>query len=168
MMRVDQDWTNVWPTAATFKPSVVPLPIRQGMVEVERFYFQRQTCSIVHSQYCCWYKLWYREHFQDMRSISLCKFLKWIVILKNIHQNWWQKENGEGNWQAKSGNMHCETSARLRFLVYGDQMSSFTTLQMLTGTCVCCCCFRILQRMTVSHLTSIKIWSWWKFQTFYI
>ena len=47
MMRVDQDWTNVWPTAATFKPSVVPLPIRQGMVEVEIFYFQRQTCSIV-------------------------------------------------------------------------------------------------------------------------
>ena len=52
-----------------------------------------------------------------------------------------------------------ETSARLRFLVYGDHMSSFTTLQMITGTCVCCCCFRILQRMTVSHLTSIKIWS---------
>ncbi|XP_055342746.1 28S ribosomal protein S35, mitochondrial-like isoform X2 [Paramacrobiotus metropolitanus] len=27
-MHVDQDWTNVWPAAATFKPATVPLPIR--------------------------------------------------------------------------------------------------------------------------------------------
>ncbi|XP_067947847.1 small ribosomal subunit protein mS35-like [Watersipora subatra] len=33
VMKVDQDWTNVWPTAASFKPSVVPLPIRQGYVK---------------------------------------------------------------------------------------------------------------------------------------
>ncbi|CAF2632217.1 unnamed protein product [Rotaria sp. Silwood2] len=31
-MSTDQDWTNVWPTAATFKQSVVPLPITQGYV----------------------------------------------------------------------------------------------------------------------------------------
>ncbi|GAU98195.1 hypothetical protein RvY_09374 [Ramazzottius varieornatus] len=29
-MHVDQDWTNVWPTATSFKPSVVPLPVRMG------------------------------------------------------------------------------------------------------------------------------------------
>jgi len=32
-MPIDQDWTNVWPTAQTFKWSSVPLPIRQGYVE---------------------------------------------------------------------------------------------------------------------------------------
>ena len=31
-MKVDQDWTNVWPTAASFKWSVVPFPVRQGAV----------------------------------------------------------------------------------------------------------------------------------------
>ncbi|KAM8973155.1 small ribosomal subunit protein mS35 isoform 2-T2 [Pelodytes ibericus] len=29
-MPADQDWTNVYPTAASFKPSAVPLPIRMG------------------------------------------------------------------------------------------------------------------------------------------
>ncbi|XP_064477259.1 small ribosomal subunit protein mS35-like [Ornithodoros turicata] len=29
-MPIDQDWTSVWPTAQSFRPSVVPLPIRQG------------------------------------------------------------------------------------------------------------------------------------------
>ncbi|XP_060695352.1 small ribosomal subunit protein mS35 [Hemiscyllium ocellatum] len=29
-MEVDQNWCNVYPTAAAFKPSVVPLPIRMG------------------------------------------------------------------------------------------------------------------------------------------
>merc|ERR1712004_667699 len=32
-MPIDQDWTNVWPTAQTFKWSSVPLPVRQGYVE---------------------------------------------------------------------------------------------------------------------------------------
>lgn len=32
-MPVDQDWANVWPTASSFKPSVVPLPLRQGFNE---------------------------------------------------------------------------------------------------------------------------------------
>lgn len=32
-MPIDQDWTNVWPTAHTFKWSVVPFPVRQGYVE---------------------------------------------------------------------------------------------------------------------------------------
>lgn len=31
-MSPDQDWTNIWPTATTFKQSVVPLPITQGYV----------------------------------------------------------------------------------------------------------------------------------------
>lgn len=31
-MSLDQDWTNVWPTAAMFKQSTVPLPVRQGYV----------------------------------------------------------------------------------------------------------------------------------------
>ncbi|KAG8142727.1 hypothetical protein E2320_005926 [Naja naja] len=29
-MEADQDWTSVYPTAASFKPSAVPLPIRMG------------------------------------------------------------------------------------------------------------------------------------------
>lgn len=29
-MPTDQDWTDVWPTAASFKASVVPLPLRMG------------------------------------------------------------------------------------------------------------------------------------------
>ncbi|CAN8004199.1 unnamed protein product, partial [Ixodes hexagonus] len=32
-MPVDQDWPSVWPTAQSFRPSVVPLPLRQGYVE---------------------------------------------------------------------------------------------------------------------------------------
>lgn len=35
-MSTDQDWTNVWPAAATFKQSVVPLPITQGYVASEK------------------------------------------------------------------------------------------------------------------------------------
>ena len=35
-MSTDQDWTNVWPTAATFKQSVVPLPITQGYVASDK------------------------------------------------------------------------------------------------------------------------------------
>lgn len=29
-MAEDQDWTAVYPTAASFKPSAVPLPVRMG------------------------------------------------------------------------------------------------------------------------------------------
>lgn len=29
-MRTDQDWPSVWPVAASFRSSVVPLPIRMG------------------------------------------------------------------------------------------------------------------------------------------
>jgi small subunit ribosomal protein S35 len=29
-MSVDQDWPSVYPVAAPFKPSVVPLPVRMG------------------------------------------------------------------------------------------------------------------------------------------
>ena len=36
-MPVDQDWTNVWPTAATFKWSAVPFPVRQGFIKVSIF-----------------------------------------------------------------------------------------------------------------------------------
>jgi len=32
-MPVDQDWVSVWPTAQSFKASVVPLPLRQGYNE---------------------------------------------------------------------------------------------------------------------------------------
>ncbi|KAF6016811.1 MRPS35 [Bugula neritina] len=32
-ININTDWTHVWPTAATFKPSVVPLPIRQGYIK---------------------------------------------------------------------------------------------------------------------------------------
>ncbi|CAF3473761.1 unnamed protein product [Rotaria sp. Silwood1] len=35
-MSTDQDWTNVWPTATTFKQSVVPLPITQGYVSSDK------------------------------------------------------------------------------------------------------------------------------------
>ena len=29
-MKPDQDWGDVWPTARTFHPGTVPLPVRQG------------------------------------------------------------------------------------------------------------------------------------------
>jgi len=32
--KVDEDWTAVWPTAKTFNWAYVPLPLRQGSVEV--------------------------------------------------------------------------------------------------------------------------------------
>lgn len=32
-MPTDQDWTDIWPTASTFKWSAVPFPVRQGFVE---------------------------------------------------------------------------------------------------------------------------------------
>ncbi|KAH6941397.1 hypothetical protein HPB50_017898 [Hyalomma asiaticum] len=32
-MPIDQDWASVWPTAQSFRPSVVPLPLRQGYRE---------------------------------------------------------------------------------------------------------------------------------------
>lgn len=32
-MPIDQDWTNVWPTAHSFSWSVIPFPVRQGYVE---------------------------------------------------------------------------------------------------------------------------------------
>ncbi|CAL1539875.1 unnamed protein product [Lymnaea stagnalis] len=32
-MPVDQDWTNVWPSAATFKWATVPFPVRQGYIK---------------------------------------------------------------------------------------------------------------------------------------
>lgn len=32
-MKPDQDWGAVWPAARTFHPAVVPLPIRQGVVQ---------------------------------------------------------------------------------------------------------------------------------------
>ena len=35
-MSTEQDWTNVWPTATTFKQSVVPLPITQGYVASDK------------------------------------------------------------------------------------------------------------------------------------
>ena len=35
-MSTDQDWTNVWPSATTFKQSVVPLPITQGYVSSDK------------------------------------------------------------------------------------------------------------------------------------
>jgi len=31
-MPVDQDWPSVWPTAKTFHPASVPLPLHQGYV----------------------------------------------------------------------------------------------------------------------------------------
>ena len=34
-MSTEQDWTDVWPTASTFKWSAVPFPVRQGYVEVK-------------------------------------------------------------------------------------------------------------------------------------
>ncbi|XP_074662434.1 small ribosomal subunit protein mS35-like [Tubulanus polymorphus] len=30
-MKIDQDWTNVWPAASTFKWSAIPFPVRQGI-----------------------------------------------------------------------------------------------------------------------------------------
>ncbi|CAF1170997.1 unnamed protein product [Adineta ricciae] len=35
-MSTDQDWTNVWPAATSFKYSVVPLPITQGYVASDK------------------------------------------------------------------------------------------------------------------------------------
>ena len=35
-MSPSQDWPSVWPAAASFNPSVVPLPIRMGFVKGEK------------------------------------------------------------------------------------------------------------------------------------
>ena len=35
-MHVDQDWTNVWPAAASFKASAVPLPVRMGKTNLSK------------------------------------------------------------------------------------------------------------------------------------
>jgi len=32
-MPVNQDWPSVWPTARTFHPATVPLPLHQGYVK---------------------------------------------------------------------------------------------------------------------------------------
>lgn len=32
-MSTDQDWTNAWPTASTFKQNAVPLPVNQGYIK---------------------------------------------------------------------------------------------------------------------------------------
>ena len=34
-MKPDQDWGSVWPAPRTFHPAVVPLPVRQGIVQVK-------------------------------------------------------------------------------------------------------------------------------------
>jgi len=34
-MKPDQDWGSVWPAARTFHPAVVPLPVRQGVVQTK-------------------------------------------------------------------------------------------------------------------------------------
>ena len=34
-MKTDQDWTHVWPAAASFKWSAVPLPVRMGVTKVK-------------------------------------------------------------------------------------------------------------------------------------
>jgi len=34
-MKPDQDWGNVWPAPRTFHPAVVPLPVRQGVVQTK-------------------------------------------------------------------------------------------------------------------------------------
>ncbi|GAB1598625.1 28S ribosomal protein S35, mitochondrial-like [Argonauta hians] len=31
-MKITDDWTNVWPTASTFKHSAIPFPVRQGFI----------------------------------------------------------------------------------------------------------------------------------------
>ncbi|XP_023345696.1 28S ribosomal protein S35, mitochondrial [Eurytemora carolleeae] len=34
-MKPDQDWGSVWPAPRTFHPAVVPLPLRQGVVQIK-------------------------------------------------------------------------------------------------------------------------------------
>ncbi|OQR78655.1 28S ribosomal protein S35, partial [Tropilaelaps mercedesae] len=45
-MRVDQDWPSVWPAAASFKPSVVPLPIRMGFEDKSGRYPPGKHCNV--------------------------------------------------------------------------------------------------------------------------
>lgn len=35
LMKPDQDWNRVWPAQRTFHPAVVPLPVRQGFVQLK-------------------------------------------------------------------------------------------------------------------------------------
>jgi len=35
-MKPDQDWGAVWPAARTFHPAVVPLPLRQGVIQTKK------------------------------------------------------------------------------------------------------------------------------------
>ena len=43
-MSTEQDWTSVWPTAETFKWSVVPFPVRQGYAKVGLLVYSLSGC----------------------------------------------------------------------------------------------------------------------------
>ena len=45
MMKPDQAWGDVWPAARTFHPAVVPLPVRQGVVQ------QKAQVSVFYSSF---------------------------------------------------------------------------------------------------------------------
>jgi len=47
-MPIDQDWTNVWPSAHTFKWSAVPFPVRQGYVEVRAAFSVELTSALLY------------------------------------------------------------------------------------------------------------------------
>ena len=38
-MKPSQDWNSVWPAARTFHPAVVPLPVRQGAIQIKNQVF---------------------------------------------------------------------------------------------------------------------------------
>ena len=46
LMKPDQAWGDVWPAARTFHPAVVPLPVRQGVVQ------QKAQVSTFSSCFC--------------------------------------------------------------------------------------------------------------------
>eukprot|EP00088_Acartia_fossae_P036525 TRINITY_DN37745_c0_g1_i1.p1 TRINITY_DN37745_c0_g1~~TRINITY_DN37745_c0_g1_i1.p1 ORF type:complete len:340 (-),score=49.48 TRINITY_DN37745_c0_g1_i1:39-1058(-) len=35
-MKPDADWGSIWPAARTFHPAVVPLPVRQGIIQIKK------------------------------------------------------------------------------------------------------------------------------------
>jgi hypothetical protein len=69
-MRTDQDWTNVWPAAHTFKWSAVPFPVRQGRIEVRHL----SVFVVVCPTHLLIKPLWINDSLQ-FKSVCVCTYV---------------------------------------------------------------------------------------------
>ena len=77
-MGTDQEWTNVWPTAHTFKWSVVPFPVRQGAIKVRPDYHEH----FLYPRHLCWGVYCF--------CLSVCPFLCMYgsLFFRDINENY--------------------------------------------------------------------------------